>query len=67
MEINYVNFLNNKIEIGWSKQGIGFGILTIHSSNQGFEIETECMGEKFYYEVLEKFNEYLKQNFQIIE
>jgi len=66
LEINYVNFLSNKIEIGWSAD-IGFGILTVHKVDDHFEIETECLGAEFCKRVLNKFIEYLQDFGKIIE
>lgn len=68
IEINYVHFNTNCVYIGWSAN-IGFGVLTIHQDNddEPFEIETECLGEDFYKQVLDKFKEYLLKDYKIIE
>lgn len=66
LEINYVNFLQDRIEIGWSAD-IGFGVLTINKVDNHFEVETECLGSGFYNKVLEKFKEYLQDFGKIIE
>ena len=68
IEINYVHFNTNCVYIGWSAN-IGFGVLTIHQDNddEPFEIETECLGEEFYKQVLDKFKEYLLKDYKIIE
>jgi len=72
IKIDYITFKNNKIEIGWTKKDIGFGVLTIHSSSAEyaspkFEVETECMGENFYHEVIDEVVKTLKINSKIIE
>lgn len=66
LEINYVNFLQDRIEIGWIAN-IGFGVLTIHKVDDRFEVDTECLGSNFYSEVLEKFKEYLQNFGKIID
>lgn len=66
LEINYVNFLQDRIEIGWSAD-IGFGVLTINKVDNYFEVETECLGSDFYNKVLEKFKEYLQDFGKIVE
>ena len=68
IEINYVHFNTNCAYIGWSAN-IGFGVLTIHkdSDDKPFEVETECLGDNFYKQVLDKFKEYLLKDYKIIE
>lgn len=68
IEINYVHFNTNCVCIGWSAN-IGFGVLTIHQDkdDEPFEIETECLGEDFYKQVLDKFKDYLLKDYKIIE
>ena len=66
LEINYVNFLQDRIEIGWLAD-IGFGVLTINKVDNHFEVETECLGSDFYNKVLEKFKEYLQDFGKIVE
>jgi hypothetical protein len=66
LEINYVNFLQDRIEIGWLAD-IGFGVLTINKVDNHFEVETECLGSNFYNKVLEKFKEYLQDFGKIVE
>ena len=44
-------------------------MLTIHQDNddKSFEVETECLGDNFYKQVLDKFKEYLLKDYKIIE
>lgn len=68
IKINYVHFNTDCVCIGWSAN-IGFGVLTIHQDNDDkpFEVETECLGDNFYKQVLDKFKEYLLKDYKIIE
>jgi hypothetical protein len=66
IEITDVTFLKDYIEISWVAH-IGFGILTIHKTEEGFEVETECLGEEFYKDIIDKFKEYLLKDFKIVE
>lgn len=66
IDITDVEFRDNRIVISWVAH-IGFGILTIYKTDKGFEIDTECLGEEFYKDVLDKFKEYLSTNFKIVD
>lgn len=66
IDITDVEFRDNHIVISWVAH-IGFGILTIYKTDKGFEIDTECLGEEFYKDVLDKFKEYLLTNFKILD
>ena len=66
IDITDVEFRDNRIVISWVAH-IGFGILTIYKTDKGFEIDTECLGEEFYRDVLDKFKEYLLTNFKIVD
>ena len=66
IDITNVEFKDNRIVISWVAH-IGFGILTIYKTDKGFEIDTECLGEEFYKDVLDKFKEYLSTNFKILD
>lgn len=70
IRINYVNFLDKRVEIGWSAKNIGFGILTISfdsKKSRHFLVETECMGKDFYKQVMEEANKYILKKSKIIE
>ena len=70
IKINYVNFLDKRVEIGWSAKNIGFGILTISfdsKKSRHFLVETECMGKDFYEQVMEEANKYILKKSKIIE
>jgi len=66
IEIDYVHFNKDNICIGWSAN-IGFGVLTINQNNNTFAIETECLGQNFYEQVMQKFQEYILNHSIIIE
>jgi hypothetical protein len=66
IEITDVEFRDNCIVISWVAH-IGFGILTIYKTDKGFEIDTECLGEEFYKDILDKFKEYLLKDYKIID
>lgn len=66
IDITNVEFKDNHIVISWVAH-IGFGILTIYKTDKGFEIDTECLGEEFYKDVLDKFKEYLSTNSKILD
>ena len=70
IKINFVDFQDKKIIIGWSAKNIGFGQLTISFDkriNQEFLVETECMGKDFYEQVIEETKKYIFKNSLIIE
>lgn len=71
IRINYVNFLDKRVEIGWSAKNIGFGVLTISIDDirkqQKFYVETECMGKDFYEQVMEEAKKYLLDKSEIID
>lgn len=66
IEITDVLFLENRIEIEWIAH-IGFGVLTIYKAENGWEVDTECLGDDFYKDVLDKFKEYLLKDYKIID
>lgn len=72
LRIDYINFDKDVMLIGWSAN-IGFGVLTINWQekkdycNYHFAIETECLGEDFYKQVMDKAFEYMLNSFKIIE
>ena len=69
--INDISFQDNVIFIDWSAKGVGFGQLTISVSydneNPPFLVETECMGENFYKQVMEAAKLYIFEKSKIIE
>ena len=70
IRINYVSFLDKRLEIGWSAKNIVFGILTISydsKKSRHFLVETECMGKDFYEQVMEETNKYILKKSKIIE
>ena len=71
IKINDICFQDNVIVISWSAKNIGFGQLTISVSydneNPPFLVETECMSEEFYKQVLEEAKKYIFKNSKIIE
>lgn len=66
LDIDYVHFLQDRVEIGWSAH-IGFGVLTIYKAENGWEVDTECLGDDFYKDILDKFKEYLLKDYKIID
>lgn len=66
LEITYVNLLKDRMEIGWTSN-IGFGVLTINITEDGFEIETECLGEEFCERVLDQFKQHIMSYGKIVE
>lgn len=69
IRINYVNFLDKRVEIGWSAKNIGFGVLTINYNEEKdtYYIETETMGKEFYEQVLNEAQKYILHKSIIIE
>lgn len=64
ISINYIDFCENVVIIGWSAN-IGFGQLTIYRSNEDndkFYFDTECLSDDFRDEVLSKVEQYLIAN-----
>lgn len=67
VNINYVNFLKDRMEIGWGSN-IGFGVLTVDVTGEDeFEIQTECLGTEFCEKVLEEFRKYVMKYGKIVE
>lgn len=55
VKINYVSTFGDGFVIGWNKNGIGFGELSFKTTPNGYELDSECMGEEFCKEVFEAF------------
>lgn len=66
INISYVAIHEDIIFIGWSAD-VGFGVLTIIKVEDGFKVETECMGKEFYRQVLDKAKEFIFDFSEIIE
>lgn len=61
IKINYIDFKEDKIIIGWSASNIGFGQLTIYKrADDEFDFDTECMSNEFRDRVLDEMVKYLK-------
>lgn len=57
---NYNDVWYHGIEIHWSCEHIGYGVLTINISKDGkYEFDTEDMGLEFTNAVLKAYNSYL--------
>ena len=68
IEVYAVDIYKEHIKCYWVSE-IGFGELNIYKNpqNDGFIVETECLGEEFYKKVLAAMNDYLFKNSKIIE
>jgi hypothetical protein len=61
MEIENVRTYDNGFIIEWSKEGIGFGELSFKMGTNGYELDSEHMGEEFCKEIFDAFiKKYLK-------
>ena len=59
-EIYPFNLKYQGIQIHWSCDNVGYGVLTINSSKDGeYEFDTENMGLEFTNAVLKAYNSYL--------
>ena len=59
-EIYPYNFIHQGIQIHWSCEHIGYGVLTIEITKDGkYEFDTENMGLEFTNAVLKAYNSYL--------
>ena len=68
IEVYAVDIYKERIKCYWIGE-IGFGELNIYKNpqNDGFIVETECLGEEFYKKVLVAMNDYLFKNSKIVE
>ena len=68
IEVYAVDIYKEHIKCYWVSE-VGFGELNIYKNpqNDGFIVETECLGEEFYKKVLAAMNDYLFKNSKIIE
>lgn len=61
VKISSVSTFGSGFVIEWSKEGVGFGQLSLRLGANGYELDSECMGESFCNEVLAAFvKKYLK-------
>lgn len=80
ISINYVEFMNNHLKIGWSCEDCGFGELDIIvnkdkdnlledlvTSTKEYLIYTETLGQDFAKEVLKEVVNYIFDNSEIKE
>ena len=69
IRINYVNFEDDIVFIGWSAKGVGFGVLSIYWNDlkDTYYIETETMGKEFCEQVLNEAQKYILHKSVIIE
>ena len=69
IRINYINFEDDQVFIGWSAKGVGFGVLSIYWNDlkDTYYVETETMGKEFCEQVLNEAQKYILHKSVVIE
>ena len=61
IEIRNVIFAKNAMIINWDAN-IGWGQLTIEKTDNGYDIDTECLGDDFVKQCFQALGEYFLKN-----